>query len=110
MTQVMTGIDQSALGTGPMVRIENVHKSFGRLEVLKGIDLEVRAGEVCVVVGPSGSGKSTLLRCVNHLEKINAGRIWVDGDLIGYRAGCTAIQWRAISSRRATQTRWWLCT
>jgi polar amino acid transport system ATP-binding protein len=68
-----------------MVRVENVHKSFGRLEVLKGIDVEVAAGEVCVVVGPSGSGKSTLLRCVNHLEKINAGRIWVDGELIGYR-------------------------
>jgi polar amino acid transport system ATP-binding protein len=69
----------------PMVRAENVHKSFGRLEVLKGIDLEVRAGEVCCVIGPSGSGKSTFLRCVNHLEKVNAGRIWVDGDLIGYR-------------------------
>lgn len=71
--------------SGPMVRIENVHKSFGRLAVLNGIDVEVGAGEVCVVVGPSGSGKSTLLRCINHLEKINAGRIWVDGELIGYR-------------------------
>ncbi len=68
-----------------MVRTENVHKSFGRLEVLKGIDVEVRPGGVCVVVGPSGSGKSTLLRCINHLEKIDAGRIWVDGELIGYR-------------------------
>ncbi|MDT4987398.1 MAG: polar amino acid transport system ATP-binding protein [Micromonosporaceae bacterium] len=68
-----------------MVRAENVHKSFGQLEVLNGIDLEVRPGEVSVVIGPSGSGKSTFLRCVNHLEKINAGRIWVDGDLIGYR-------------------------
>jgi polar amino acid transport system ATP-binding protein len=68
-----------------MVRVENVHKSFGRLEVLNGIDVEVRPGEVCVVVGPSGSGKSTFLRCINHLEKIDAGRIWVDGDLIGYR-------------------------
>jgi polar amino acid transport system ATP-binding protein len=71
----------------PMVRTENVHKSFGRLEVLNGIDVEVRPGEVCVVVGPSGSGKSTLLRCINHLEKIDAGRIWVDGELIGYRSG-----------------------
>jgi polar amino acid transport system ATP-binding protein len=69
----------------PMVRVENVHKSFGRLEVLGGIDVEVGQGEVCVVVGPSGSGKSTLLRCINHLEKIDAGRIWVDGELIGYR-------------------------
>jgi polar amino acid transport system ATP-binding protein len=68
-----------------LVRVENVYKSFGHLEVLKGIDLEVRSGEVAVVIGPSGSGKSTLLRCVNHLEKINAGRIWVDGELIGYR-------------------------
>src|SRR5262249_6509347 len=70
---------------GVMVRAENVHKSFGRLEVLKGIDLEVRQGEVCCVIGPSGSGKSTFLRCINHLEKVSAGRIWVDGDLIGYR-------------------------
>ena len=68
-----------------MVRAENVHKSFGHLEVLKGIDMVVRQGEVCVVLGPSGSGKSTFLRCVNHLEKINAGKIYVDGDLIGYR-------------------------
>jgi polar amino acid transport system ATP-binding protein len=68
-----------------MVKAENVHKQFGRLEVLKGIDLDVQQGEVCCVVGPSGSGKSTFLRCINHLEKVNAGRIWVDGDLIGYR-------------------------
>jgi polar amino acid transport system ATP-binding protein len=68
-----------------MVRAENVHKSFGHLEVLKGIDLVVGSGEVSVVIGPSGSGKSTFLRCINHLEKINGGRIWVDGELIGYR-------------------------
>jgi polar amino acid transport system ATP-binding protein len=68
-----------------MVKAEGVHKSFGRTEVLKGIDLEVRPGEVMCVIGPSGSGKSTLLRCVNHLEKINAGRLWVDGELVGYR-------------------------
>jgi polar amino acid transport system ATP-binding protein len=68
-----------------MVLAENVHKSFGRLEVLKGIDLEVARGEVCCLLGPSGSGKSTLLRCINHLEKINAGRLSVDGELVGYR-------------------------
>jgi polar amino acid transport system ATP-binding protein len=68
-----------------MVRASAVHKSFGRLEVLKGIDLEVTPGQVCCVLGPSGSGKSTFLRCINHLEKIDAGRIWVDGELIGYR-------------------------
>jgi polar amino acid transport system ATP-binding protein len=72
-------------GRPPMVLAENVHKSFGHLEVLKGIDFQVRPGEVSVVIGPSGSGKSTFLRCINHLERINAGRIWVDGDLIGYR-------------------------
>jgi polar amino acid transport system ATP-binding protein len=69
---------------GEMVRADNVHKSFGSLDVLKGVDLVVKAGEVCCVLGPSGSGKSTFLRCVNHLEKINAGRIFVDGDLMGY--------------------------
>ncbi|GAA2726917.1 amino acid ABC transporter ATP-binding protein [Actinocorallia aurantiaca] len=68
-----------------MVRAENVHKSFGRVEVLKGIDLQVRPGEVMCIVGPSGSGKSTFLRCINHLEKINGGRLWVNGKLIGYR-------------------------
>jgi polar amino acid transport system ATP-binding protein len=70
---------------GPIVKAEGVRKRFGRLEVLKGISLEVDQGQVFVLVGPSGSGKSTLLRCINHLEKINAGRIWVDGELIGYR-------------------------
>jgi polar amino acid transport system ATP-binding protein len=73
------------IAPGKMVVADDVHKSFGHLEVLKGIDFEVAAGEVSVVIGPSGSGKSTFLRCINHLEKINAGRIWVDGDLIGYR-------------------------
>ncbi|WP_089292639.1 amino acid ABC transporter ATP-binding protein [Actinoplanes regularis] len=68
-----------------MVRAENVHKSFGSLEVLKGVDLTVPQGGVSCVLGPSGSGKSTFLRCINHLEKINAGRILVDGDLVGYR-------------------------
>nr|WP_055505469.1 amino acid ABC transporter ATP-binding protein [Nonomuraea pusilla] len=68
-----------------MVKAEQVWKSFGQLEVLKGIDLEVRNGEVVCVIGPSGSGKSTFLRCLNHLEKINAGRLWVNGQLMGYR-------------------------
>jgi polar amino acid transport system ATP-binding protein len=69
----------------PMVKAEGVHKRFGRLEVLKGISLEVHPGEVMCMLGPSGSGKSTFLRCINHLEKINAGRLWVDGELVGYR-------------------------
>jgi polar amino acid transport system ATP-binding protein len=71
--------------TEVMVRAEGVHKSFSRLEVLKGIDLEVARGEVMCLLGPSGSGKSTFLRCINHLEKINAGRLSVDGELVGYR-------------------------
>ena len=69
----------------PMVRAEGVHKSFGRLEVLKGVSLEVEPGEVVCMIGPSGSGKSTFLRCINHLDKIDAGRLWVDGKLVGYR-------------------------
>ena len=69
----------------PMVKAEGVHKRFGRLEVLKGVSLEVQRGEVVCVLGPSGSGKSTFLRCINHLEKIDAGRLWVDGKLVGYR-------------------------
>jgi len=67
-----------------MVKAEQVYKSFGRLEVLKGIDLEVAPKEVFLLVGPSGSGKSTFLRCINHLEKINAGRLYVDSQLVGY--------------------------
>lgn len=69
----------------PMVKSEGVHKSFGSLQVLKGIDLEVQRGEVFCLVGPSGSGKSTFLRCINHLEKIDSGRLSVDGELVGYR-------------------------
>jgi polar amino acid transport system ATP-binding protein len=68
-----------------MVRAEGVHKRFGLLEVLKGIDLEVNRGAVMCMLGPSGSGKSTFLRCINHLEEINAGRLYVDGELVGYR-------------------------
>ena len=69
----------------PMIAIKDVWKRYGRLDVLKGIDLEVPRGGVTCLIGPSGSGKSTLLRCVNHLEKVTSGRIEVDGELIGYR-------------------------
>jgi len=69
----------------PVVKAEQVHKWFGRTEVLKGIDLQVGRGEVMCIVGPSGSGKSTFLRCINHLEKIDSGRLSVDGELVGYR-------------------------
>ncbi len=76
---------QSSGASTPMVMADRVCKSFGALQVLKGVSLEVQRGEVACLIGPSGSGKSTFLRCVNHLEKVNAGRLVVDGDLIGYR-------------------------
>jgi polar amino acid transport system ATP-binding protein len=69
----------------PMVNAEGVRKRFGHQEVLKGISLQVTPGEVMCLLGPSGSGKSTFLRCINHLEKIDAGRLSVDGELVGYR-------------------------
>ena len=69
----------------PMISAQNVHKSFGQLEVLKGIDITVMPGEVACLLGPSGSGKSTFLRCCNHLEKVTAGRLYIDGEIIGYR-------------------------
>jgi polar amino acid transport system ATP-binding protein len=71
--------------TGLMVEAQQVHKSFGPIEVLSGIDFQVAPGQVVCLLGPSGSGKSTFLRCINHLEKINAGRLFVDGELVGYR-------------------------
>ena len=68
-----------------MVDAQGVRKRFGRQEVLRGITLQVRAGEVMCIIGPSGSGKSTFLRCINHLEKVDAGRLTIDGQLVGYR-------------------------
>jgi polar amino acid transport system ATP-binding protein len=69
----------------PLVRAEQVQKWFGRTQVLKGVDLTVLEKEVCCIIGPSGSGKSTFLRCINHLERVDAGRLSVAGELIGYR-------------------------
>jgi polar amino acid transport system ATP-binding protein len=69
----------------PALRVEGVRKSYGHVEVLKGIDMHVKPGEVACLVGPSGSGKSTFLRCINHLEKINSGRLYVHGELVGYQ-------------------------
>lgn len=68
-----------------MVSIRNLHKSYGELQVLKGVDLDIAAGEVVCVIGPSGSGKTTMLRCINFLETYQDGRIYVDGQLVGYR-------------------------
>jgi len=72
-------------GIFPMIRCQEVHKRFGRLEVLRGVSFDVAKGEVVVVIGPSGSGKTTLLRCINHLEAVDAGRIYLDGQPVGYR-------------------------
>jgi polar amino acid transport system ATP-binding protein len=69
----------------PALRVEGVRKSYGHVEVLNGIDMQVKPGEVACLVGPSGSGKSTFLRCINHLEKINSGRLYVHGELVGYQ-------------------------
>ncbi|MGI5158634.1 amino acid ABC transporter ATP-binding protein [Microbispora sp. CA-102843] len=69
----------------PMVDVRGVHKSYGPLEVLRGVDLRVQPGEVTVIIGPSGSGKSTLLRSINHLEKIDRGYVAIDGEFVGYR-------------------------
>jgi len=77
---------QQSNGNGlEMVRAEQIVKRFGRLTVLDGVDLSVKRKQVVVVIGPSGSGKTTLLRCINHLEKIDSGRIYIDGQLVGYR-------------------------
>ncbi|QCQ91302.1 amino acid ABC transporter ATP-binding protein [Rhodococcus sp. SGAir0479] len=70
--------------TAPMVRADRVCKNYGALQVLRGISLEVARGQVLCLIGPSGSGKSTFLRCINHLERVDAGRLYVDGDLVGY--------------------------
>ena len=88
----------------PMVLAEGVHKQYARLEVLKGIDLAVQPGEVMCIIGRSGSGKSTFLRCINHLEKIDAGRLSVDGELVGYRQQgdkLYELREREIAGRRA---------
>ena len=87
----------------PMIVADQVWKSYGALNVLKGIDLEVQPGTVTCLIGPSGSGKSTLLRCVNHLEKITAGRLYVDGELIGYREKNGVLH--EISAREAARQR-----
>jgi polar amino acid transport system ATP-binding protein len=76
---------QTPTPSTPMVSAQQVHKRFGKIEVLKGISLDVQRGEVVCLLGASGSGKSTFLRCINHLEKIDAGRLWVDGHMVGYK-------------------------
>ncbi|BDG59144.1 ectoine/hydroxyectoine ABC transporter ATP-binding protein EhuA [Caldinitratiruptor microaerophilus] len=85
----------------PIIRVENVHKRFGSLEVLRGLSLRVDPGEVVCIIGPSGSGKSTLLRCINYLEPIQEGRIYVDGELVGMRE----VNGRLVPAREADLNR-----
>jgi polar amino acid transport system ATP-binding protein len=84
-----------------MVRAEQVIKRFGSLTVLNGIDLFVKRGQVVVIIGPSGSGKTTMLRCLNHLEKIDGGRIYIEGELVGYRE----VNGRLVEDREANIAR-----
>jgi polar amino acid transport system ATP-binding protein len=84
-----------------MVRAEKIVKHFGSLTVLDGIDLTVKRGQVVVIIGPSGSGKTTLLRCINHLEKIDSGHIYIEGEMIGYRE----VNGKLVEDREATIAR-----
>jgi polar amino acid transport system ATP-binding protein len=87
-----------------MFRADAVRKSFGHVEVLRGVSMTVQRGEVACLLGPSGSGKSTFLRCVNHLEKIDGGRMWVDGEMVGYRRSGRVLhelKEREVARRRA---------
>jgi polar amino acid transport system ATP-binding protein len=84
--------------TDEMVRAEKIVKSFGNLTVLNGVDLSVKRGQVVVIIGPSGSGKTTLLRCINHLEKIDSGHIYIEGEMIGYRE----VNGKLVEDREAT--------
>lgn len=89
----------------PLVHAVNVLKSFHGVEVLKGIDIDVHRGEVVCLLGPSGSGKTTFLRCINQLESIDGGRIWVDGELIGYREDDRGVLHRLTDKQIAAQRR-----
>jgi ABC-type multidrug transport system fused ATPase/permease subunit len=84
------GMSTPNVNPGPKVLAENVHKSFGRNEVLRGINLSIDAGQVACIIGPSGGGKSTFLRCINHLEKIDSGKLSVDGELIDTASGAAS--------------------
>jgi polar amino acid transport system ATP-binding protein len=94
-------MSEQHLDGNEMVRAEKLVKRFGSLTVLNGIDLSVKRGQVVVIIGPSGSGKTTLLRCINHLEKIDSGRIYIEGEMIGYRE----VNGRLVEDREATIAR-----
>ena len=87
--------------TDEMVRAEKIVKRFGSLTVLNEVDLSVKRGQVVVIIGPSGSGKTTMLRCINHLEKIDSGHIYIEGEMIGYRE----VKGKLVEDREATIAR-----
>jgi len=100
-----TAAAEAATGGQPMVKAEQVWKSFGKLDVLKGVNFVVQPQETFVLLGPSGGGKSTLLRCINHLEKIDAGRLYVAGELMGYKERGNALhemKARDVAKQRAS--------
>ena len=103
MTATYPAATNKANNPMPMVRAEQVSKSFGSNHVLKEVDLDVGRGEVVCLIGPSGSGKSTLLRCINHLERLDGGRIWVDGAIVGYQQRADALY--ELSDKAMCQTR-----
>ncbi|HLH62941.1 MAG TPA: ectoine/hydroxyectoine ABC transporter ATP-binding protein EhuA [Ktedonobacteraceae bacterium] len=98
---IESGNGNALTHTNEMVRAEQIVKRFGNLTVLNGVDLSVKRGQVVVVIGPSGSGKTTLLRCINHLEKIDSGRIYIEGEMIGYRE----VNGKLVEDREATIAR-----
>jgi polar amino acid transport system ATP-binding protein len=105
LVDAATAAAEAATGGQPMVKAEQVWKSFGRLDVLKGVDFVVQPQQTFVLLGPSGGGKSTLLRCINHLEKIDAGRLYVAGELMGYKERGTALhemKSRDVAKQRAS--------
>lgn len=88
-----------------MIQIRNLHKSFGKLEVLKGIDLDIQDGETVAIIGPSGAGKSTLLRCINYLEEPQKGTIAIDGESYDYETMTSKTAWSF-----ARKARWFFRT
>lgn len=98
--------ENMTMAAAPKVQLENIHKAFGDLHVLRGVDLEIGEGEVCVLIGPSGSGKSTLLRCINQLEEPTGGKVLIDGELQGYQPEPLADgRWQKLSEKEISAQR-----
>lgn len=98
--------ENMTMAAAPKVQLNNIHKAFGDLHVLRGVDLEIGEGEVCVLIGPSGSGKSTLLRCINQLEEPTGGKVLIDGELQGYQPEPLADgRWQKLSEKEISAQR-----